>query len=521
MSSMNGGNNPPIPETMGESSTGAVFSSTDSTKLDQPNIAGPHASTAVSLKHAAVHSDDPLYYIKNQNIPLERFTWSTSQLPGTILYTSPITPLRANHIISYLSGIFNCWAGGLDYQMKIAGTGFHAGDLGIARLPPNKDPSQYKTTRELGTFEYTSLDPKTLEAVAKEIADQRPIAYHYMSDDFSNPDNIGGYIVVFVILQLNTSSTGTNQVDVQIFNKAQPDFRMFQIVPPNVGNSPITDVTKWSTLFATPKDHLHTIFPFPIDTLELASSTTTSAAKPGLRNLSGQLFQDDTYSEPSAGTFANLGYVFYANTATSMIPVLNTSAQQNKLITISNVGGDFLKVGGSVAAANNVFFNASNTVTGATPGSFYNYAPNLGAAITATYGSTPVTTPTIGESLVLFSFYSPSFASPKVLTTTFLSHAFATGEFSIAPNEAVLGQLTSRTTGLPIAYIKIYYSGIITTNAQVTAVTLDFSDLRFEFLAYIQGSQPIPALTFTMLQSLQTIRIEALLARTRQLNLGD
>jgi hypothetical protein len=77
----------------------------------------------------------------------------------------PITPLRANNIISYLAGIFNAWNGGLEYQAKVAGTGFHAGALGIARIPPNIDPTTLKTVSQFTAFEYSVIDPKTLEAI--------------------------------------------------------------------------------------------------------------------------------------------------------------------------------------------------------------------------------------------------------------------------------------------------------------------------------------------------------------------
>jgi hypothetical protein len=522
----NGGNNPPVPELIGEVATGSTFSSTDATALDVPAIAGRPAATIEGPRHANVSaSDDIMNYLKKQHIALQRFTWSTSQLPGTLLVNIPITPLRANNIISYLAGIFNAWNGGLEYQAKVAGTGFHAGALGIARIPPNIDPVTLKTVQQFTAFEYSVIDPKTLEAISKHIPDQRPIMYHYMNNDFTDPNNIGGHFVIFVILQLNTSSTGTNQIDVEIFNKLAPDFRFIQVIPPNLPSQPSTDIDKWNSLFSTPANHLHTIFPFQISTLTINPNSFSSAAKVGLRNLSGQLSLDDTYSEDVVGNFANFGFPFYATSATSLVPVLNSTIQFNKQISV-NMTTPFFKTYSSTAAnavlagTAPILFNAPNTVVGALVGAYYNLLPNLSAPITATYPGVPVVSAPAGESLITFSM-GGSNATPPMLTTRYLSFAFKTGQFSIATNEAVLGQIFSNTSGLPVAFIKIYHSGIITSNLQLTALNLDFSDLNIQFVSFIQASQPIPNLTQIMLQSLQSIRLERLLQRTRQLHLGD
>lgn len=460
-------------------------------------------------------------YLKKQHIALQRFTWSTSQLPGTILANIPITPLRANSIISYLAGIFNAWNGGLDYQAKVAGTGFHAGALGIARIPPNIDPSTFKTVSQFTAFEYSVIDPKTLEAVTKHIPDQRPIMYHYMSNDFTDPNNIGGFYVIFVILQLNTSSTGTNQIDVQIFNKLSPDFRFIQIIPPSLSEAPLADDTKWSSLFSTPALHTHAIFDLPVTQMRIEASTTTSSARVGMVNLAGQVFLDPPYTSINDIQFTGRGYPFYANSVTTLIPVQNSNTLSPYQLSISNSGSQFTRITlpGLVVATQPVSYLGTNGVTGAVNGANYYLQPSLNNSCTVTYGNTPTFTPPTGESLITFCYANGTF--PYTLTTTFLAEQFLTRTFLIGSNEAVLGQLFSRTTGLAIAYIKIYYSGILTSNAQASLIDLNFLDVEFQFISYIQASQQIPKLTQVMLQSLQSVRLEALLSRTHQLRLGD
>nr|UCS96401.1 MAG: VP1 [Riboviria sp.] len=519
----NGGNNPPMPELIGEVATGSTFSSTDATALDIPAIAGRPAATIEGPRHANVSTDDIMGYLKRQHISLQRFTWSTSQLPGTLLVSIPITPLRANNIISYLSGIFNAWNGGLEYQAKIAGTGFHAGALGIARIPPNIDPSTLKTVSQFTAFEYSVIDPKTLEAISKHIPDQRPIMYHYMSNDLSDPNNIGGFFVIFVILQLNTSSTGTNQIDVEIFNKLAPDFRFIQVIPPNIQEAPITDIEKWSELFATPNLHSHAIFDFPVSQMRIEASNTVSNARIGMVNLAGTIFADPPYTNLNSTPLLGRGYPWFSASATSLIPTNGDNVLRPFQLTITNTGANFSRIlqSGVLAATSPVNFTAATVVAAAVVSTNYYLNPNSSVACTATYGSTPNITPPPGESLITFSYGSGAFATPFTLTTTFLAEQFQSRRYVINNNEAVLCQLFSRQTGLPVAFIKIYYNGHMTSNAQITPVTLNFTDLKLEFLSYVQASTPIPSLTMNMLQSIQSIRLEALLARTRQLHLGD
>lgn len=518
-----GGNNPPIPELIGEPATGSTFSSTDASGLDVPAIAGRPASTVEGPRHANVSNDDILGYLKKQHLALQRFTWSTSQLPGTLLVSIPITPLRANSIVSYLSGIYNAWNGGLEYQAKVAGTGFHAGALGIARIPPNINPSSFKTVAQFTAFEYSVIDPKTLEAVSKHIPDQRPIMYHYMNEDFSDPNNIGGYFVIFVILQLNTSSTGTNQIDVQIFNKLAPDFRFIQVIPPSLTSSPLADDTKWSSLFETPNLHSHSIFDLPVSLMRIEASTTSSNARTGLVNLAGVVELDPPYTMITQTNGLGRGYPFFSASATVMTPVENSNSLRPYQLIVTNTGASFSRVvtPGTVAATSPVTYLGNNTVVGAVVSTNYYLQPNLGSVCTATYGTNANFVPPVGESIVSFSFGNGSFLTPFTLTTTFLAEQFRSRQFQISSNEAVLCQLFSRNTGLPVAFIKIYFSGIITSNAQTLPVTLDFPDLTLQFVSYIQGSQPIPRLTQAMLQSLQSVRLSALLNRTRQLQLGD
>lgn len=516
MMNRTGGNNPPVPSAPSDSTTGSVFTSTDTDHLKVPEIAGKPAATIEGPRHANVSTDDTLTYLKKQHVALQRFVWSTSQLPGTLLVNIPITPLRANLFVSYLAGMYNAWNGGLEYLVKVAGTGFHAGALGVARIPPNIDPTTFKTVAQFTAFEYVVIDPKTLEAVSKHIPDQRPVMYHYVSNNFTDPNVIGGHFVIFVLLQLNTSSTGTNQIDVQILNRLAPDFRFIQIVPPNLTTQPPTDVEKWGRLFSTPSAHLSTVVPAGVDDLTILAPGAVSAAKLGLTTLSGQPNGDPTYLGEYVDTATGIGtpvigYTFRATSATTIVPTIGAGPSDRNVVFPS---GSFISAFPAppvvITPTGSISLKASTAVTGAVTDTYY----FLRSLATPTYPGVSAVAPPAGESLVTFDCRGGTLGAG--LTTTFLSAAFRSREYVIATNEAVLCILNSRSTGAPLTYIKIYHSGVITAPA-MEQTSFSLFDLQCTFVSYVQGTTPFPNLNLTMLQSLQTQRLEQLIQEARRM----
>lgn len=178
------------------------------------------------------------FSIHRQFVPIDTFIWSTSQPRGTLLWSSPVHPSRVNPLVDYISEIYNTWGGGIEYNFKCAGTGFHAGALAFVRIPPNFHPSQFTTPTEWGAFEYVVMDPKTLEVLSLDVMDQRPLNFHFMKLDEQNPLTFGGYICCFVLIPLNTSSTGTQQIAVQAFGRPGATFTMNQIVMPGIKDVP-------------------------------------------------------------------------------------------------------------------------------------------------------------------------------------------------------------------------------------------------------------------------------------------
>lgn len=180
--------------------------------------------------------------VERQFMPIDNFFWTVQMKPGHLIWYTPIHPSRCNKIVNYLTGIYNTWAGGLEYNFKIAGTGFHAGALAFVRIPPNRHPTDFKSPAEWGVFEYMIIDPKTLEIITLELMDQRRLHFHFMQMDEKDPDTFGGYIACYVLMELNTSSTGTQQISVQALCRPGPNFTLNQLVPPPGSIGPVPNV---------------------------------------------------------------------------------------------------------------------------------------------------------------------------------------------------------------------------------------------------------------------------------------
>jgi hypothetical protein len=186
-------------------------------------------SMEIPIHTGSTNAFDPYFF--EQYIQINTITWNTSDPPGKVLWSQAIHP-SAHPYINYFSKAYYGWGGGFDYMFKAAGTGFHAGNLCVSRLPPGISPTAISNPTSFSVFESTYIDPKCLEVVSRTVMDQRNVMYHVKdSVDYSNHQTYGGTIVVWVSLRLNTSSSGVNQIDIGAWIKPSPTFTLSQIVP--------------------------------------------------------------------------------------------------------------------------------------------------------------------------------------------------------------------------------------------------------------------------------------------------
>lgn len=188
------------------------------------------------------------FSIHRQFIPTDTFIWSTSQTKGTLLWHQPIHPSRCNPLISYLAGMYNTWGGGIEFNFKVAGTGFHAGALAFVRIPPNFHPTKFSTPSKWGAFEWCIMDPKTLEVMSLDVMDQRPVMFHYMNYHLDQPNTFGGHIACYVLVPLNTSSSGSQQIAVQVFSRPGVTFTLNQLIVPQLDDPDVPSMSHLESL---------------------------------------------------------------------------------------------------------------------------------------------------------------------------------------------------------------------------------------------------------------------------------
>ncbi|APG77514.1 hypothetical protein 2 [Hubei picorna-like virus 73] len=236
-------NNAPVPQSDAAMDT----STTPATPLmsgirivpDAPPVeAVTHTGNAGNFETQYMHSQ----WIQVPNIP----TWSTGQLPGTILWQSPIHPM-INRCTDFMSQVYSAWSGGFDFKIKVVGTAFHGGWLAFTRVPPHVPLSSLKRVDDFTMFETVYLDPKATDCADIQVMDQRPILYHLNTiplrepqdgettrDQFLDSLSFGGRLVMWVSGQLLTSSTGSQTIHVLIWTKPGAQFTFAQVIPPGV-----------------------------------------------------------------------------------------------------------------------------------------------------------------------------------------------------------------------------------------------------------------------------------------------
>lgn len=534
----NGGNNPPMPSTGG--ATGAVFTGTDQTPIPLSAIAAaPAATLAEASPHAGViNTIDPYFY--NQFVALTNFTWTTTQPPGTLLWSSAISPLRGHINLQYLSKLYNIWVGGLDYQVKVAGTGFHAGAIAVCRLPPNINPATLTGSNQFTMFEYTIIDPKTLEAMMKGICDQRPVMYHYMNTPLTDPLAIGGYIAIYVLLQLNTSSSGSSQIDVQVFNKCAIDFNLLQIVPTSLDTSGPPPSESYRQLFQEKRLALSPYTMGPVHALIVEASTVLgSAATAKLRNVNTLAFFDgDTLSTPIPDIVPSWSGFFHATGVGTAFLCDGSGVARPQKINFGAISGSptvcvafgreadayrsFAISGDGFGAITVTAFTAAGVLSDLVVGAVYPFTfssttvmvPSPSAAVWSPVAS--------GESIVTFQSVVP-FAMPipsgtfvgtftrRSLSTLHISQELATGDYRNELGQAALLVVIDTVLNTPLFYVKLYNTGAFSAAAVVAEVLLDFSGLGLEFVGYIRELDPIPGPTLAMASAMA-------LHETRMLN---
>ncbi|APG78405.1 hypothetical protein 2 [Wuhan arthropod virus 3] len=485
-----------------------VFSSTEDAPLPVSAIQAEHADPGEAVPHVgAANTIDPFFY--EQFVAQTNFTWTSSDNPGKLLYTIPIHPVFANIYLAYLVQLYNTWVGGLDFKVKVAGTGFHAGALILARIPPNIDPNSLTTTSAITAFPCTFIDPKTLTAASQSIMDQRQLMYHYTNYDSADSTTIGGHFAIYVLQSLNTSASGTNQIDVQVFCKASADFELLQIKPPNLTlNPPTPTYANFTKLF----DRLAgqtTPYAFGSNCIEFIVAPTTGpiyAGLEGARQLDGSLLGTyTTFDEQvTAQRFSGISGVAGTNAGGKLVIHRNAAApytfqviqfyQNNCKVTgvAMHAIGDESTPASYVSSVDVDFtlpYNASSTAA-------LGYMDESSATFVLTDGINPVVIPTQGESLVGFGFYATRSIAGSIYYTaqsTQMALGLRDKVFGeVPPDSALLFILIDTVLSIPVNYLKLYPQGFFTSSHVDQPIVYDSRRYRLEYVGLIEVTTTVP-----------------------------
>jgi len=223
--------NTPVPINAAEANDQEVFDSTiipSEGQVSQDQL--PGGNTSEAPVHAGELNSIDIYFF-TQFMYLTNFVWDVSMSPGQLLWYVPIHPEFVHQWLGHIAKMYNVFAGGFDFALTVAATAFHGGKGIIVRLPPNIHPSSLRTMADVTAFPYFIFDPRMVQTVVKSAMDQRPIMYHYLPYNAKDKNSFGGYLAVYVMLPLITSSTGSTSINIQVLSKPSRDFMFSQIKP--------------------------------------------------------------------------------------------------------------------------------------------------------------------------------------------------------------------------------------------------------------------------------------------------
>lgn len=451
--------------------------------------------------------------LHQQFVPIDTVTWSVTMTSGTLMWKKPIHPQFAHNGISYLAGLYNAWSGSMDYNFKVAGTGFHAGAIAIVRIPPNRKPEDFNTSSAWGLFEYVVIDPKTLEVESLGVSDQRPIAYHYMKYDEDTPNTFGGWIAMYCLLPLNTSATGSQQISIQVFNRPGMTFQFSQLIMPTSTVTSLPFPVCYQDKFDFSHTNLLSTYPINANALILEpDKITTTMAVLNCYTLDGKLLSkynkdDDWISGDPRSVLACNGISVSEGVTSVMfldvrkplgVPVLKSA------MTIIQTEGDEIyqwkkdelteceygqfeksfeitwncKV--FKGASNNVFAN----VLVQEPVMPAKWSDNTYAAVAK------------GESIVHFGYRATDVTKGNVwgVQVSGLTDLFRTGVLAdyLPSGQCFLFLLVDKSEGLPVAYMKLYKEGFFTTRAPSAQTIFSLANMKLVFDSYVMRAEPIP-----------------------------
>jgi hypothetical protein len=465
-------------------------------------IAGSTGPSPAEVSKHVIASNNVDMYLHTQFIPTDQLTWGTTDARAKLLWFAPIHPGFANRQVRYLYEMYNAWGGGLDFNFKIAGTGFHAGALAVVRLPPNIHPRDLDQSDKFGVFEYQVWDPKTIPIFSIHVPDQRQVMYHYKPFDETNVNSFGGYVAIFVLMPLVTSSTGVNQINVQVFNKLAEDFQFSQMMPVLLHGGPTND-----------PDYLNDIFDFQ-DRSRIVSYGGLSVNNIVVRPSQETQIQDYNYNVIGLdgskwdnrsgfnGALNGQCILAHQNTTTYFFQSYGIGPVKSRYGSVSFSRTENLKnqvrADGILTLTPTVtsgkieiqLSKSSDDPTMQVGDSIFITANGL--TINDLNVKSPIFVPPVNESTVSFNG-AEDVDGVFCPQTTSMSSSFLRQNIRLPTGMCCLLQLFDYVEQLPVMYLKLYTEGFITARATSDRLIFPVDRYKLVFDSYISRIDNIPS----------------------------
>jgi len=488
--------------------------SINTSPISSLHVADP-SPREVTTHVGQVNKPDP--YVYQHMIQLSQFSWNTTQVPGTLLYSVPIHWSRYNYAIQQICSIYNCHTSDADFGIKVAGTGFHAGALTFWRCPPNIDPTTITNPTAFSMFEWELMDPKHLGMEGYAVMDQRPVMYHYNPLNLSNPDSFGGYFCASVSLPLATSATGQQSISIGIWNKLN-EKATFSQPRPAVVDGPITTYNAYEEILPNWPTHLANCTGLGVTHLEV--NPTTSVLINWLHTFQTRL---DGSPFPGSYPFVPNNLAHYSPAGPSFV-----DPRWNKFARWPGDAGVY----GVIASASHISRPEGNRSTAVELSTTPALPNNAATAIPDTQmtgyvysvRARPAPNGVFAQNLLggespLYFICDPAainypasdkgaWAVDSSCNTEYMIRILTRlAEFNdFGENDALLFILIFRENNLPIGYVKLNFDGLLTMKTPTTRVLFRAADYRLSFYSVVTRTSVIPSATTDMLRNQAMLR---------------
>lgn len=446
-------------------------------------------------------------YFYMQHVRITTVSWSTADRAGKLLWSVPLNPSRFHRQLAYFMKAYLSWGGDIEIAIRVLGTGFHAGQLALVQFPPSVQITEYTLPESYTVFPFEVMDVKNLAIMSFVARDMRPLKYHYTRGVEPDPNdwNIGGTLGLFADTQLSTASTGVQKINVAIYARLMPNFRVSFMLPP-------ADRIPGSSDFPT---ELLNALVAPIETLSCSPilHAKFTVMPSSVKQLTLGQFGAYTFdSKPLSNKDNNINIPTFT--------IATYGGQMSTTITLKSIKTSW-DCWGEICTVLMTYKDGEDTKQFAAPISLINFSDATTATFTLVAGGTvpapiesecfvyiqegsnkldgypsqPINIPSNKESFFMPTALDNRVTSVQSQAVSRLLYADFQNNYSeaIPRGQAALLEFTEVDSGLPLLYVKWYRSGVMTTLATTDVQVYDLSNKSFKFASFINVNTEIPA----------------------------